>query len=356
MDNILNISKIELPGKIEFNPNDISKLLIDPNETIPPPPVAWCQMIDGNEIIMGTLGNFSVLIGKAKSKKSFLTGLITSFILKPNDSFFGKLQSENNRILYFDTEQGRYHCQKSLKMIYELCNKNDLPIEMYFLRSKNPEDRRRIINHLIKTKERIGFVIIDGIRDLVKSINDEGEAMDLSTDLLRWTEEKNIHILTVIHQNKGNDHARGHLGSELINKAETVLSVEKCKDNDNISIVKPELCRNKEPQPFAFEIINGLPVLVDDFEIQASTRKQSIEIEKIDQFKLYQMLTEVFSKHEEYSYQDLKDIIKETFFNNFSKKLPEHKCREMINEFKNNGWVIQEADRKPYKIGKYNDV
>ncbi len=41
---------------------------------------------------------------------------------------------------------------------------------------------------------------------------------------MKWTELHNIHICTVIHENYGSAKARGHIGTELANKAETVNS------------------------------------------------------------------------------------------------------------------------------------
>ncbi|MCU9931164.1 mobilization protein, partial [Escherichia coli] len=69
--------------------------------------------------------------------------------------------------------------------------------------------------------------------------------------LMKWSEEKNILIVTVLHQNKGDNNARGHIGTELNNKAETVLSVSKSSDNEMVSIVQAEMCRNLEPESFA---------------------------------------------------------------------------------------------------------
>jgi hypothetical protein len=38
--------------------------------------------------------------------------------------------------------------------------------------------------------------------------------------------QKVIHIHTILHQNKADENARGHIGTELNNKAETVLEYE----------------------------------------------------------------------------------------------------------------------------------
>ena len=48
---------------------------------------------------------------------------------------------------------------------------------------------------------------------------------------MRWSSYYELHIHTVLHLNKGDDNTRGHIGSELNNKAETVLLVEKDKSN-----------------------------------------------------------------------------------------------------------------------------
>ena len=77
-------------------------------------------MVDDS--IIGTLGNFSASIGKAKSKKTFnvsaiaASALANSTVLHYRSSF-----PENKRtILYIDTEQGEPHCQKVLQRILYL--------------------------------------------------------------------------------------------------------------------------------------------------------------------------------------------------------------------------------------------
>ena len=63
-----------------------------------------------------------------------------------------------------------------------------------------------------------------------------------------------------MHQNKGDLNPRGHLGTEAMNKAETVAATTK---SDNVTVVTCEQARNIEFEPFAFEIIDGLPVITD---------------------------------------------------------------------------------------------
>jgi hypothetical protein len=78
--------------------------------------------------------------------------------------------------------------------------------------------------------------------------------------ILRWTYEKSCHIMLVLHQNKGDFNARGHIGAEATNKSETVLSVARDDRDRNISIVSAEYCRDIDFPPFFFNISeDGLP-------------------------------------------------------------------------------------------------
>ena len=100
-----------------------------------------------------------------------------------------------------------------------------------------------------------------------------------------------------MHQNKSDNNARGHIGTELINKAETVLSITKNESDENISVVEPQQCRNKEPRPFAFEINeDGMPIIAENYELRTETRKNRFDITELEDFKKYQLLTDVFSK------------------------------------------------------------
>ncbi len=57
---------------------------------------------------------------------------------------------------------------------------------------------------------------------------------------------------------------RGHIGTEMNNKAETVLVITKSTTNPDISEVKAMHIREKEFKPFAFTVNEeGLPEIVE---------------------------------------------------------------------------------------------
>ena len=83
---------------------------------------------------------------------------------------------------------------------------------------------------------------------------------------MQWTYERQIHIHTILHQNKGDENARGHIGTELSNKAETIFQIAKDKDDKDLSVVSAVHIRSIEFQEFAFRINDvGLPELDENF-------------------------------------------------------------------------------------------
>ena len=340
----------------------LQNLKVNAKEHLQPPQIAL-QMVnrktDGYSTL-GTLGNFSLIIGKAKSRKSFYINIAVSTAISKDlilDLFKSELPNEQNEVLYFDTEQGKYHVQLALKRICKQVNIDEPDnLHVYYLRSRTPAERLELIEYAIYNNDKIGIVVIDGIKDLVTSINDEAEATMIASRLLKWTEERNIHIVTVLHQNKSDSNARGHIGTELINKAETVLSITKAETDSNISVVEPQQCRNIEPETFAFEIIDGLPVIAENYELRTETKKSRFDVTDIESYKKYQLLTEIFSKGESFSYKELETQIKLASKKQLGKELGVNAITALITDCKNNGWLLQEKRQAPYTIGNFKEV
>ncbi len=324
---------------------------IDPEEVIKPLETA----IKLGESSLFTLGNFSLIMGKAKSRKSFFLGVLSSVLLVDDlFGFCGTLPREQRKILYFDTEQAKFHVQRAFRRIRQMTSGNNLEyIDIFHLRTLQPKERLEMIEAVIYSTSDLGFVFIDGIRDLVTSINDEEQATFISSKLLKWSEELNIHISVVLHQNKSDNNARGHLGTELINKAETVLSVAKSEGNSDISIVTPELCRDKEPDVFAFEIIDGLPAIADNYEIRTETSKNRFNMSDLGEWQIYSLLAETYSNGNEFGYSELVRQIKLAFTKQFGKSIGDNRAKDLVSIAKNNNWLIQETQKGAYRLGKF---
>ncbi|WP_340106912.1 AAA family ATPase [Rhodohalobacter sp. 8-1] len=280
----------------------LERAKVDYTKELPPPEAA----LKVRDEIFGTLGNFSLVIGKAKSRKTFLMALIMAACLgfAKKTKLFGNmhmmqgcLPPGKKRVVFVDTEQGEYHVAKVAKRVTRLTdpvgNSKLENFDVYGARTFATNERVQIIEDIIATTPDLGLLVIDGVRDIITSINDEEQATFMANKLLKWTEENQIHIITVLHQNKGDFNARGHIGTELINKAETTVSVTPQKGED-VSKVEIEYCRNKEFDPFAFRITDdGLPE-VDDGWMPKSKEpkgKQSpVDIGELTHAKILQQI------------------------------------------------------------------
>jgi hypothetical protein len=111
-----SITHSELKDKLE-------KLRISLVEDLMEPSIAFeiSQEDKDEAATVATMGNFSVITGKAKSKKTFFISMILSEILnkqsKGKRKIRGVKQPDKSKVLYFDTEQSKYHFQKICKRI-----------------------------------------------------------------------------------------------------------------------------------------------------------------------------------------------------------------------------------------------
>lgn len=200
-----------------------------------------------------TKKSISTVIAKAKAGKTTVTAWIMANAIKSGIN-----------VLWLDTEQGLYYGSRTQFWILSIAG---LPLsdflKFYDIKIYHPSERILIVQALIEGLKP-DIVVIDGIRDLVLDINSPEEATTITGDLMRWAELHSCHIVNIIHQNKGDGHARGHLGSELINKSECVLKVTQ---NDAMEIVvEPEFTRGLPFNSIAFtRDDNGLPVLIENW-------------------------------------------------------------------------------------------
>lgn len=265
-----------------INENRLSDILIvsqikatDTYET--PPQIIW---IDNSTI--ATLGNFSASTGKAKSKKTFNVSAIVAASLAGRQilNYRAHLPEGKQQVLYVDTEQSRFHCHNVLERILRLaglpttCDNENL--DFICLREYSPSVRIEVIDYALRQGKGYGLVIIDGIRDLMLDINSTGESVEVINKMMEWSSKYNLHIHCVLHLNKGDNNVRGHIGTEMSNKAETVLVISKSNENPAISEVHALHIREKEFKPFAFTVDDGgLPVMAENHSFDGNASERS---------------------------------------------------------------------------------
>lgn len=213
-----------------------------------------------NDKLIGLMSksNISLWLGKAKSRKTFAITKIASHLC--TGMIDELIWCKKCTVSYFDTEQSRHHAHKIVKRVSFL-NDSESHIEgfnMYAIKRYDTNQRKKIIETVIK-KDRPDVVIIDGIRDLMLDFNDLKETTQLVNWLMMLIDKYNCHLSLILHLNKSDQNARGHIGTELINKCESAVVIEKSQDDANKSILRPMETRGEQFKAIEMEIIHGFP-------------------------------------------------------------------------------------------------
>ena len=240
---------------------------IDANEVIKEPPCALSKGLTYNNehIPIGTYGNFSFIAAGPKSKKTFLVSLLASAYMGSHETYVKDIKGfrGNKKVVHYDTEQSRYHAQKTFNRVHRMCKDASDYIPLA-LRQYSPEERLEFIDWHINTIDNLGLVIIDGVADLLNDINDLEKSNKVVHYLMRWTLNLNIHIITVIHSNFYNSKATGHLGSFLEKKTETQIGLSVDSNDSNVVLVECKRSRGFPFTSFYFEVRQNLPIILDD--------------------------------------------------------------------------------------------
>jgi len=221
-------------------------------------------------IPIGTYGNFSFIQAPPKTKKTFFISLLASVYLSDTNNFAGNIKGhrEGRCLLHFDTEQGKWHAQRVFKRTMDMANMDDSENVCYYtygLRTLGFKLRIEFIEYCLRKKGNTGFVVIDGIADLVGDVNNLEESSACTQKLMEWSAKYNCHILCVIHSNFGSDKPTGHLGSFLEKKCETQIQLEANTVNKEWVTVKCKRSRGYAFETFSFEVNElGLPNVVGD--------------------------------------------------------------------------------------------
>lgn len=241
----------------DFNEIDF---LLDPTQDIQKPPTLLSVQekvntplgIEDKKISLFSEGDISMLQGQQKSKKSYFSSALAASMLR--DGVFPKFKNEGDvNIAYIDTEQSPYYAQMTNRRIFNLSK--SLNYSFYACRVMSTAQRRMTVERHLEKNPNCKFIILDGIVDLVDNFNDLESCKELIQWLMTITKNYNVHILNVLHENIGGiGKARGHLGTMLAQKAETVIRIEKDETDFSYSTISAKDVRGRPFKPFNISI------------------------------------------------------------------------------------------------------
>jgi hypothetical protein len=263
-------------------------------------------------------GNLCVVSGKVKTGKSALNYSLLSGGIRmeglPIDTLgiSVSLNREEFAVLHFDTEQSQYDWHSKLMNTVKRAQLNSKPdfFESFHLLEFTIWDRIRYVEEMFEYNHRkhggIHLAVVDGVADLVRSVNDEVECNKIVDMFHRLAVEYQCPIILLAHLNPDGGKMRGHLGSQLERKAESVIVVER---EGEISNITPLYCRNAN-----FLKIPLQQFYWDDEKKQHSFYGQKTEKDKQEQkiAEYEDVLVEIFANCEsEMKKSQFKDRISE---------------------------------------------
>ncbi len=265
---------------------DLDKYRNDLSQAPPRPQSVF--LTDGRPL--ATLGNLVVLTGKAKTQKSALAALLCGLHLNPASPRLGSAKALQAATLaggrcgaiYFDTEQGPWHVTQLHRRVAWLANRptdaNGANLHVFALRELPVAERLSVIEQALDEHAAMcPFVVVDGARDLLDDINDAGASNGLVTRLLQLSTRHAALIALIIHENKGSDQVRGHLGTEAVNKCELVLRTTRDERLPK-GIVAVDAPHARNVSPDAFFLASYETTLADGSLLWAPTLEETVSM------------------------------------------------------------------------------
>ena len=202
--------------------------------------------------------NLHTLQGTKKAGKSAAGLALIVAALK--GEFIGITASrEDMAVLWIDTEQDKDTLRRKAKAVLSMAGLETPPerLKIVTLRGYGgPADALAATLQAIQ-ENAADFVFLDGVVDLCQAFNDEEKSRDVVRQLETYAEQYGAAILGLIHTNKRDNEARGHLGAIMQQKSAEIYQVN--KEGDAAQVTQP-FSRFAPVPPFAFSF-------ADDFKI-----------------------------------------------------------------------------------------
>jgi archaellum biogenesis ATPase FlaH len=206
---------------------------------------------------ISTAGNLTMLSGQSKTGKSSFCNVVIAGAIRGQEYSYDGFEplyvdenKEQKAVIHIDTEQAMHnHYQNVKNGILERANMTEEP-EYYYsynIREIEIKQRKDFIQKLFEEasiqSNGVHLAVIDGLADFIKSVNDEYESNEIVDFFEKLSIRYECPILAIVHLNPNSVKERGHLGSQLQRKSESVLQIKK-DDDERISYCQPTLLRN----------------------------------------------------------------------------------------------------------------
>ena len=305
----------------------LSERRYDPSIT--PPELRAIYTIQSKAV--STPGNITTITSAIKTGKSAVVSAMAASVMAIEQGFdllsFGSCNPDGRALVWIDTEQSRddgWHC---VTRSYKRAGLAKPPawLNAYFLAGREAKRAWKAVldavRIAIENHGGIHSVLIDGVADLVRDVNDPGESNDFVAQLHDLAISRDCPVIGVIHFNPGSDKSRGHLGSQLERKAESNLRLDKTAD---VTCIWSDKQRRspipKETGPcFRWDDGAGMHISTD-------SRQRTADADKVERYGL--AVEAIFQDRPSMRYKDLIQTLTDTM--RVSSQTAERRLSEMV--------------------------
>lgn len=199
-----------------------------------------------NKSILSPKNTTAIIAAPGFGKSSVCEAAITSYVNRDADCLGLLVDQCINGIIYVDFERTNIDVWNSFYRIARRAGlskgqilKNVLVAGMRSI--PRLAERLKALEYLLNNNP-CGLLILDGAGDMVTDTNDLPQAIECRIFLREITVKYNLSILTTLHPNPGTLKPRGHIGSEILREAESVLVI---KNFDNYRILTTDFEHGK---------------------------------------------------------------------------------------------------------------
>jgi hypothetical protein len=290
----------------------------------------------------------NVIQGQAGTHKSRLVETMCSAFLKlpghPNDLLgFTRVGYDRPIVVYVDTERNLKnqfpYAIQSIKSKAGYQPESDPPgFRFTSLLEVNRENRFKTLDLFLshvraENENKTIVVVLDVVTDCISDFNRPDQTVELVDALNIAVNKHDVCVVCLIHENPGTEKARGHLGTELMNKATTNMKIgfEMDQFNNPTDLVRIKFLKgrwDKKPDPIHVkycEIEKGL-VWADARDVATikASRKQSAPVEDV-----VEKLELIFDDGSKMPRAELVKVLKNEF--GASQKTVDDRLKEIID-------------------------
>lgn len=259
-----------------------------------PQPTACVFSLDGKGML--ARANLHILQGDMKTGKS-ANGLAL-IVAALKGEFCGITpSSEAVTVLWIDTEQDKNTILNKAAAVRRMAGLTSTPERLRCVPLRGYGSPAAVLDVVTEaiTEYPADYVFLDGLVDLCDGFNDEAKSRETVARLEALASRYNSAILGLIHTNKTNGYARGHLGAIMQQKSAEIYEVTREKGSDTAT-VEQKASRFQPVPAYSFRF-------ADEFMLEPVAAKTFTEVESFA--ALYRRFAPLFAGIESMRYKEL---------------------------------------------------